>query len=294
MAEFLSSCKLCFSERIRPRYVLARYGLTIFECDACSLRFVGDDLSDDRIDRLYQQPALAEYFCALGARHDRKFAPRLVELARAGVTPGSRVVDVGCGSGEFPAMAAAAGYAACGIDVSEPSIEVARKLHRGVDFRVADASDLAVSELESFDVVTLWDVIEHVLRPHEVIASAATLLRPGGLIVLGTPNGASIYDRVADALYRVVPPIGKLMLMQRYSEWHLQIWTARTLSRLLRDHGLETVFLRKHRELTGTPSLYFRQAGFTKLAAVAQLSDGLIEAAWPIRNKLTIYARKTG
>lgn len=82
------------------------------------------------------------------------------------------------------------------------------------------------------------------------------------------------------------------MLMQRYSQWHLQIWTERTLSRLVRDHGLEVAWVRPHRELTATPSLYLRQQRFTRLADVVQHVDGLVEAALPIRNKLTLYARR--
>ena len=289
---YFTVCKLCSSSSIRPLYALDRFGLTVFACDECSLRFVGDDIPAEQIEALYALPELADYFVALEGRHERKFAPRLREFAQVGVSPASRVVDVGCGSGEFSAMAAAEGYSAVGLDVSEPSIDAARTLHPQVDYRVGDASALAATEPASFDVVTLWDVIEHVMRPHEVIADCAALLRPEGLIVLGTPNGDSLYDRVADVSYRFARPLGKLMLQQRYSEWHLQIWTARTLGRLLRDHGLEVLIARKHRELTATPSLYLRQAGFKRLGAIAKTSDGLIEAAVPVRNKLTVYARK--
>lgn len=267
-------------------------GLTVFGCRDCSLRFVGDELPDERIEKLYAQPALADYFVALKERHERKFAPRLAELEALRIAPGSRLIDVGCGSGEFPAMAADAGYEAVGIDVSEPSIAAARRLRPDVDYRVGDVDGVAASEPESFDVVTMWDVIEHVLRPHEVVAGCAATLRPGGIIGIGTPNGASIYDRAGHVAYRVVRPLGRLMLQQRYSEWHLQIWTAKTLSRLLEEHGFDIVLTRKHRELTAKPSLYFRQAGAKRLARLAQATDRVVEAAWPIRNKLTMYARK--
>jgi len=289
----LTSCRLCSSSNVRPRYVLDRYGLTVLQCDACSLRFVGDDLSDEEVNELYDRPGLAEYFIALGSRHEHKFAPRLMEFRRMGIPTASRVVDVGCGTGEFAAMAAAAGYDAVGIDVSVPSIEAARQLHPDADFRICDAAELGASEPASADVVTLWDVIEHVLHPHDVIAGCAAILRPGGLVVLGTPNGDSIFDRLADVLYRVARPPGRWMLEQRYSRWHLQIWTTRTMVRLLREHDFEIVEARRHRELTAQLSLYVRQAGFKKLARVAALADPVLEAAWPVRNKLTVYARKT-
>lgn len=289
---FLAACKLCGSEQIRQKYVLPHYGLTVFACADCSLKFVGDDLPDEEIDRLYGQPSLATYFLGLGARHEHKFAPRIEELLAMGVPAGTRVVDVGCGSGEFSAMAAAAGYDAVGIDVSAPSIDAARQLHPGVDFRRCDAEELSRVEPEGAGVITLWDVIEHVQRPHEVVEACARALRRGGLIAIGTPNGDSIFDRAADVLYRLVPPVGRWMLDQRYSMWHLQIWTARTLTRLLADHGFEPVRVRRHRELTGAPSLYLRQSHFRNLGAVAGRIDSLLEAVWPVRNKLTVYARR--
>ena len=288
---FLEQCKLCFGERIEPLYRSVGVGLTVFHCGDCSLRFVGDDLSEERIARLYGQQELADYFVALEERHELKFAPRLDELARF-APAGARVVDVGCGTGEFPAMAAERGYDAVGIDVSAPSIEAARRSRPDIDFRVVDVEGLAAAEPASVDVVTLWDVIEHVLRPHDVIAGCAGVLRAGGVVGIGTPNGDSIYDRAAHVAYRTIEPLGRLLVQQRYSEWHLQIWTARTLGRLLERHGFEIVFARKHRELTAKPSLYFEQAGARRLARVARATDWLVEAAWPIRNKLTMYARK--
>jgi 2-polyprenyl-3-methyl-5-hydroxy-6-metoxy-1,4-benzoquinol methylase len=292
---FVERCPLCRETRIAPRYGLPRYGLTVFRCDVCTLQFVGDDLPDERIDALYAHPEIADYFASLEGSHTRKVAPRLDELPRLGVLAGARVVDFGCGGGEFCALASAAGYDVVGIDVAEPPVATARKLHPGVEFRVADAAELAAAEPESFDLVTLWDVIEHVKRPHALVAACAALLRPGGLLALGTPNGDSLYDRVAALAYRLVRPTGELMLMQRYSQWHLQIWTSRTLTRLVHDHGLEVAWVRRHRELSATPSLYLRQQRFTRLADLAEHADGAIESVLPIRNKLTLYARtRTG
>jgi 2-polyprenyl-3-methyl-5-hydroxy-6-metoxy-1,4-benzoquinol methylase len=284
-------CKLCSSTRIRARYRLPRYRLTVLRCDECTLQFVGDDLPDEQIDALYAEPAIADYFLSLEERHARKFAPRLEELPRLGVMPGQRVLDVGCGGGEFCALAHAAGYDVLGIDVAAPPVETARRLHPGVEFRLAEAGELVASHAERFDLVTLWDVIEHVKDPHELVASCAALVRPAGLLALGTPNGDSLFDRVADVAYRTVRPLGELMLMQRYSQWHLQIWTRRTLSRLVADHGLDVSSVRSHRELSAAPSFYLRQQRFTRLASLAHPLDGVIEAALPVRNKLTLYAR---
>ena len=288
---YLTACTLCDGRRIRPLYRLRRIGVTVFECGDCSLRFVGNDLSEEYLAELYNRQGLADYFVALGERHERKFAPRLREMARLVGGSGLRVLDVGCGIGEFPALAVRAGYDCVGLDVSKPSIETARRLHPGVAFRLGSIEELAAAEPQSFDVVTLWDVIEHVRDAHSMIAGCAEVLRPGGTVAIGTPNGDSSYDRVAHLTYGVLPSLGALLLVQRYSEWHLQIWTIRTIRRLLEDHGFQIVFAARQRELTATPSLYVAQVGLKRLAAAARSLDKVVEAGWPIRNKLTVYAR---
>jgi 2-polyprenyl-3-methyl-5-hydroxy-6-metoxy-1,4-benzoquinol methylase len=247
-----------------------------------------------RVEELYGGEGLAEYFAALGARHELKFRPRIAELRAAGVGEGARILDVGCGSGEFAALAQRAGYDAVGIDISEPSIRAAQTTHRGAEFRVADAETIASREPESFDLVTLWDVLEHVVDPHAVTAACANALRKGGLLAIGTPNGESLYDRLMDIAFRARLSAADRMIEARYSEYHLQIWTVPTLSQLVRGHGLDVVSMRRHRELTAAPSLYVRQAGYRRLGAAARALDPLAERLWPIRNKLTLYARKRG
>jgi 2-polyprenyl-3-methyl-5-hydroxy-6-metoxy-1,4-benzoquinol methylase len=266
--------------------------LTVVECESCGLRFIGELLPPERIDALYEQEALADYFIELGPRHDVKFAPRLGELPTMGVAPDARILDVGCGAGDFTAMAAQAGYDAVGLDIAEPTIRAARTLHPAAEYRVASIAEIAASEPGAYDLVTLWDVIEHVVDPHAIVAECAGALRSGGLLALGTPNGESLYDTLVHVAYTTRWPIADRMLEQRFSDWHLQIWTAATLTRLVEEHDLEVVWARRHRELSAPPSLYVRQSGYAWSARFAELLDPLIEHLWPIRNKLTIYARK--
>jgi 2-polyprenyl-3-methyl-5-hydroxy-6-metoxy-1,4-benzoquinol methylase len=289
---YLTACKLCGQPRIRPKYELRRLGLTVFECGDCGLKFIGDDLGHDRVQAIYNREELAGYFRATAGRHRRKFEPRLPELAHLGARRGARVLDVGCGSGEFVALAMAAGYEAVGVDISVPSIEVAREFHPTGDFRVGTVEELAEAEAGTFDVVTQWDVIEHALDPHAVVAASAGALAPGGLLALGTPNGDSAYDSLIALAYPTRTPLADRMMEQRYSDWHLQIWAVSTLSRLVRDHGLEVVSARRHKELSASPSLYVAQSGYPRAGSIAKMLDPVVEALWPIRNKLTLYARK--
>ena len=126
----------------------------------------------------------------LALLNDLLNASCLRELA---ISPGERVLDVGCGLGQLTrAMARTAGVCAVGIERSRDQLERARALARdagdeaGVELREGDALSLPLSEAEwgAFDVAHARFILEHVPAPEEVVAQMAKAVRPGGRIVL--------------------------------------------------------------------------------------------------------------
>jgi 2-polyprenyl-3-methyl-5-hydroxy-6-metoxy-1,4-benzoquinol methylase len=289
--ELVTSCKLCGGGDLRLRYVLEREHVTVLECRTCGLKFVGDDLTDEDIAALYAVSSYADFFSGLEQRDEQKFARRLAEIDR--LTQGRRplrILDVGAGRGDFAAAAQEAGHEAVGVDISESAVAAARGRHPSLRFDLGSLDDIAASG-EQFDVVTLLDVIEHVMHPHDILGAARRVVRSGGLLALATPNGDSLYDTIADVAYRTVRRTGDLMLSERYSRFHLQIWTKATLARLCREHDFDVVWTSKQRELTATPSRYVSQVGLRRLGAAVKAVDSLAETLWPFRNKLVLYAR---
>ncbi|WP_239451653.1 bifunctional 2-polyprenyl-6-hydroxyphenol methylase/3-demethylubiquinol 3-O-methyltransferase UbiG [Elioraea rosea] len=104
---------------------------------------------------------------------------------------GARLLDVGCGAGLASEEFARRGAAVTGIDAAPEAIAVARAHAAAsglaIEYRVAPPETLADESL-AFDVVTALEVIEHVADRGAFLASLATLLRPGGLLVLSTIN----------------------------------------------------------------------------------------------------------
>lgn len=100
-----------------------------------------------------------------------------------------RALDVGCGAGFLANDLARAGLCVTGVDLSVPSLAVARAHDDTgtVRYLAADAYRLPFADA-SFDVVTCMDFLEHVEDPAAVIREAARVLRPGGLFVLHTFN----------------------------------------------------------------------------------------------------------
>jgi SAM-dependent methyltransferase len=113
-------------------------------------------------------------------------------LQRWHPSPG-RLLDVGCGSGDFVLAAQNAGWDALGIEVGDRQVEAARK--RGAN-AVKCADFLLFDATGRFDAVTFHHVIEHVPSPKRYLHKAGALLRPGGLLMISIPNFDSLSARL--------------------------------------------------------------------------------------------------
>jgi len=103
-----------------------------------------------------------------------------------------RVLDIGCGGGILSEAMAAKGAHVTGIDLSEKALGVAR-LHKlesaaPVEYRLVAAETLAAESPNAYDVVTCMEMLEHVPEPASVVAAVATLVKPGGTVVISTLN----------------------------------------------------------------------------------------------------------
>ncbi len=119
----------------------------------------------------------------------RKFALRdhVAFISRAAQGNGSRLLDVGCGSGTLLGLMKGRGFQVRGFDSSAEAAGIA-KSENGVDVVVGSRLQDAGFADGSFDLVTLFHVMEHVTDPRSVLAEVRRLLRPAGRLVLQVPN----------------------------------------------------------------------------------------------------------
>jgi SAM-dependent methyltransferase len=201
--------------------------------------------------------------------------------------PGSpRLLDVGCGTGEFLARMKTAGWEASGIEPDEASAEVART--KGLDVQHAGLGEARL-ENRAFDAVTLNHVIEHLHAPREAIERCRALLRPGGVLWLATPNIASLgHDRFGADWFGLDPPR------------HLVLFTPHALERLLREAGFDCIQrIRAYRaDLTYPASKALRRGEDAIAARGASTASRLADLRAFLRpdraEELTLLARAPG
>jgi len=151
-----------------------------------------------------------------------------IELVRHLVFPGTWL-DVGCGHGRLAALAAAAGYEAYGVDPNPLAIEAARRC-LGSDRVFAGQVETAGLTAGSFNVASLIATIEHMKRPLGAMQGIFRVLAPGGMVLIQTPNLASLQYRHQGLAWEQFTPPG-----------HLIYFTPRTLSRMLKAAGFRWV-----------------------------------------------------
>jgi len=157
--------------------------------------------------------------------------PQRQALLRKHVTlrPNARILDVGCGRGEFCAFFRQLGWNPQGIDISRTGIAHARSQHAGISFRAIEVQALVPDEAEAYDCVFSSEVIEHLFDVQTYLESINRLLKSDGLLVLTTPYHSFIKNVIVDLLNysKHYDPLGP----------HIRFFNQRSLEGVLRQCG---------------------------------------------------------
>lgn len=194
-------------------------------CRHCELVYAEKLPSAHELEQHYAEYPPSPEISPLTARRYTELLERLEPVRQT-----NRLLDIGCGDGQFLLAARGRGWSVYGSEYGEGPRR--RALEQGLDVREAPFP-AAQHELGTFDVVTAIEVLEHVTSPRDEILRIAELLRPGGCAYLTTPNFASISRRLLGARWRAV----------EYPE-HLNLFTPATLNGLLAHAGLRRTDVR--------------------------------------------------
>jgi 2-polyprenyl-3-methyl-5-hydroxy-6-metoxy-1,4-benzoquinol methylase len=147
------------------------------------------------------------------------------------------VIDVGCGGGDFAEALANAGYAVCGVDLSESAVSAANA--RGVGrFAVSSVYDNLTEPfgVGSFDGAVCIETIEHLYSPGRMLRRVREALRPGGVFIVTTP-----YWGYAKNILLAVTNRMDRALTATWEGGHIKHFSRRTLTELLTREGFELI-----------------------------------------------------
>ncbi len=180
----MDSCPLCGSPNLQPAPLQPEPPFGLLQCGACG----GIALSPRPLrsamgayyDAYYGSEASAQKSERQARRATRHFS-RLARHARAG-----RLLEIGAGDGYFLDAARRAGWTVEGLELSQPRVARAQEWFN-LELKCADL-DHAPFPAESFDAICMFQLIEHVHDPRNVLQRVHRLLRPGGVMMISTPN----------------------------------------------------------------------------------------------------------
>jgi 2-polyprenyl-3-methyl-5-hydroxy-6-metoxy-1,4-benzoquinol methylase len=212
---------------------------------------------------------------------------------------GIRALDVGCGGGIFLAKLKERGADVIGIEPADARCQFARTRY-GLDVvKQSIESDFWQRErAETFDLVTIWDVIDHVNFPHATLAAAVRLLKNGGFLMMETACRDSFYHRTGEVTYSLSGGRFPTFLKAMYSNQPFgrkQIFSTTQMHAMLTDVGIKVRQLTKVHHLAFPYDFYLR-----KFVRSGLLVRALTPAAaafffvFRIRNKMLVVGQKTG
>ncbi len=211
-------------------------GVQLFRCEGCGI--VCRDFSESDPAALYKD----EYFCSdddeFGYQDYLSMASsirlnarkRLDRMAARGTSSG-RLFEVGCAHGLFLDEARQRGFEVGGVEPAESAARYARET-LGLDVQMGTDSQVRLEPCAT-DCLAMWDVIEHVAHPRELLARCHTWLKPGGLLVLSTGDVSALCSKIS----------GERWHLFNFPE-HLFFFTPRGLERILQTLGFKQVVVR--------------------------------------------------
>ena len=236
-------CPVCGGNRFTPLF--EKNGEPCVRCQDCSLMLINPRPLYDHVIETYDDDYSDFYI----NKQDKKIA-RFNRWARTvqnlGVSTG-RWLDIGCSAGFVVKVAQDLGYDAYGVDVESHGIEFARNT-LGLENVSQGMLEDQNYPADFFDVISIYDVIEHVPNLNKFVAEMARILKKGGIIDIRTPD---------EGHWRV--PKKRIDWNAVIPSEHLYYFNSKTLIMLLHKHGLKMV---KHKfNFKPTLKMYFSYSG---------------------------------
>lgn len=227
MSESIVQCRVCGSKSMLHHHFRVNH-CNIVQCGFCGLYQVERVPSVSELTSIYSEGYFknSKYVDDVAARHE--FERRLSFIHKYLESSSASLLDFGCASGDFVA-GINEHYSCSGVDFSPEAIEHAKEKYPELTDCFLSPDELSKLNIH-FDVVMMWDVIEHISNPREVVKNICELLVNDGLFYISTPNIGSMIAKVMRKRWAFMTP-----------PEHLLFFDKNNLKVLLQNNGFEVL-----------------------------------------------------
>ena len=236
--ETLLACPICSSTNFIPflickDYTVSRETFNIVQCTSCSFKFTNPRPAENKLGNYYKSEDYIShsntkkgninflYQCV----RNYTLLKKLQLISKFFKT--GNILDIGCGTGEFLNICKKAKWNVLGIEPDEDARKMAIENYK---LDVKEESELNNLPDESFEIITMWHVLEHVAQLNERIKEIKKLLKNNGIIIIAVPNCNSLDAKIYQnnwAAYDVPR--------------HLYHFTPKDIEKLALKHGLKNI-----------------------------------------------------
>lgn len=272
-------CNLCGSDSYEvvypPRYKVARPDEIaqlfrssgdeilldqLVRCKQCGVQYLNPRLRQDLILESYSS-GTDEAFISQVEGRERTFA-KCLDLIESYIPQKGKILDIGTAGGSFLGVASQRGWNVTGCEPSNWLAEWGSR-HYNITIHPGTVFDLNLKE-GLFDVVTLWDVLEHTPDPKAVLQECRRILKPGGMLVVNYPDIGSSIARLMGRKWVFLLSV------------HLYYFTSHTIHDMLKTSGFDIIMRKKHWQILELGYIFFRMQAY--ISGPAKLGSKIIKA----------------
>ena len=231
----------------------------LVRCNNCDLYYLNPRLKSDVILTGYSS-GTDEAFISQNQAREKTFESSIDKIEKLRPNRG-RILDVGTAGGAFLGVSARRGWEVSGCEPNRWLAAWGSDFY-GIDIHPGTIFDMALDDA-LFDVVTLWDVLEHTPDPKSVLVECQRVLKPGGLLIINYPDISSMVSRLMGEKWVFLLSV------------HLYYFTPSTIHRILEDTGFKMIESSKHWQSLELGYILFRMRPYLpRLSKVFEVLSG--------------------
>ena len=257
----------------------------LVRCCHCTMKYVTPRVRRDILLKSYED-AEDEVFVRQNSFRLKTFSKSLRKIKRFFAfddQKGIQYLDVGCASGVCVKAARDLGFDAIGVEPSKWMCEYGEKEY-GLDLRQGTLEEQHFED-GFFDIVSMYDVIEHVPTPSDTLKEIYRILKPSGKLVVNVPDSGSIISRIMGKKWPFLLNV------------HIHYYTSSTIKKQLEKAGFEVKYIRPYWQILPLGYIFERAACYFSFFRILKRFVGMIKISdCPIRyylgQKLVLASKK--